>query len=583
VHETLPTVSIAAIAGDNVVNESEASAGFAITGSETGADGRTVSVAIVDGSGHVVASYTTTAGEGSWSVGVTGQQATALADGSYTARADVSDQFGNQSALATRAFTVNEAPPVILPGQTIASGSIIVPAGAAGTPLTALAVSYLTHGHDLVNGLGGSAGFGENTLDTGDDNSSNAINITSVFGAQGLNFFGQDYTSIYINNNGNITFDRPSSTFTPSQITAGANNPIIAAFWADVDTRGGAGTSTGGNANGANRVYYDLDAVNGVLTVTWDDVGYYFQHNNKLDAFQVQLVSLSNGNFDIVYRYQDINWTTGDASGGSGGLGGQVARAGFSAGDGTHYFELSQSGNQAQMLALETSTGNTGIAGVDLFQVTNGEVFQTTSGHIDFTDADTNDVHSIGNVTYTGPGQALGTLSFVKDSDTSSASHIGQFSWTYSVPTSSVASFTHDDTRTETFDVTIGDGNGNSAVQTITVTLHGPDQAPVGVNDTAAAQSTHPVATGNLLANDHDPDADTLTVTGVVNGEATSTTITVHGTYGDLVVTKATGDYNYTLGATPGEQAALGAAATPRRIPSPIRSTTATAEARRPT
>jgi VCBS repeat-containing protein len=156
-------------------------------------------------------------------------------------------------------------------------------------------------------------------------------------------------------------------------------------------------------------------------------------------------------------------------------------------------------------------------------------------------------------------GQALGTLSFVKDSDTSSASHIGQFSWTYSVPTSSVASFTHDDTRTETFDVTIGDGNGNSAVQTITVTLHGPDQAPVGVNDTAAAQSTHPVATGNLLANDHDPDADTLTVTGVVNGEATSTTITVHGTYGDLVVTKATGYYTYTLGATPGEQAALGA------------------------
>ena len=95
VHETLPTISIAAIAGDNVVNESEASAGFAITGSETGADGRPVSVAIVDGNGHVVASYTTTASEGSWAVGVTSQQATALADGSYRVTADVTDQFGN--------------------------------------------------------------------------------------------------------------------------------------------------------------------------------------------------------------------------------------------------------------------------------------------------------------------------------------------------------------------------------------------------------------------------------------------------------------------------------------------------------
>ena len=202
-----------------------------------------------------------------------------------------------------------------------------------------------------------------------------------MFGSQGLNFFGHDYTSIYINNNGNITFAGPSSAFTPSQITAGANNPIIAAFWADVDTRGGAGTSTGGNSTGSNRVYYDLDATNGVLTVTWDDVGYYNSHKDKLDAFQLQLVSLGNGNFDIVYRYQNINWTTGDASGGSGGLagpGGSTARAGFSAGDGVHYFELPQSGNQAQMLALETATGNTGVTGVDVFQVTNGEIFLTT-------------------------------------------------------------------------------------------------------------------------------------------------------------------------------------------------------------
>src|SRR5262249_5577114 len=150
-------------------------------------------------------------------------------------------------------------------------------------------------------------------------------------------------------------------------------------------------------------------------------------------------------------------------------------------------------------------------------------------------------------VTYTGPGAALGSLTFVKDADTSSPSHIGQFTWTYSVATTSVASFTHSDTRTETFDVTIGDGNGNSAVETISVVVHGPDAAPVVANDTAAAQAAHPIATGNLLANDHDADQDTLTVTGLLNGEATPTAITVHGTYGDLVVTKATGDYTYTL------------------------------------
>src|SRR4249920_2571215 len=93
---------------------------------------------------------------------------------------------------------------------------------------------------DLINGLGGPEGFGENTLSRNDDGSSPAIDITSVFG-NGLNFFGHTYTALYLNNNGNITFSGPLSTFTPGPITAGLNNPIIAVFWADVDTRGGPG------------------------------------------------------------------------------------------------------------------------------------------------------------------------------------------------------------------------------------------------------------------------------------------------------------------------------------------------------
>jgi len=84
----------------------------------------------------------------------------------------------------------------------------------------------------------------------------------------------------------------------------------------------------------------DLDTVDHIFTVTWDDVGYYNSHANKLDAFQIQLIDESAtgaGNFDIEFRYEAINWTTGDASGGSNGLGGTVARAGFSAGDGATF------------------------------------------------------------------------------------------------------------------------------------------------------------------------------------------------------------------------------------------------------
>lgn len=221
----------------------------------------------------------------------------------------------------------------------------------------------------LVNGLGGSIGFGETILPVGDDNSSNRIDITSVFGSQGLNFFGHQYTALYVNNNGTVTFDGPLPAYTPTAITAANTTPIIAPFWGDVDTRRGAVTATpGGKSTGSDRVYYDLDAVNGVLTVTWDDVAYYNQHGDKLNAFQLQLVSLGNGDFDMVFRYEDINWTTGDASGGSSGLGGTVAVAGYTAGDGVNFFQLPQSGSQAGMLSLPTAS-NRDIPGVFIFDV----------------------------------------------------------------------------------------------------------------------------------------------------------------------------------------------------------------------
>src|SRR5262249_48877938 len=145
------------------------------------------------------------------------------------------------------------------------------------------------------------------------------------------------------------------------------------------------------------------------------------------------------------------------------------------------------SGNQAQMLALETATGNTGIAGLDVFQVHNGNVLPsalTTSGHIVFSDPDTGDVHSISNVSYTGPGEAFGTLSLVKDSDPNNRQHTGQFTWTYSVAPASLAVIGAGETRTETFGVAISDGHGGSVVQTVTVTLNGINDAPAGTDNT---------------------------------------------------------------------------------------------------
>lgn len=247
-------------------------------------------------------------------------------------------------------------------GDDVISGDAQNVAGVPGTvqtPLTATAASYYTASHNLVTGLGGSRGFGEQVFARNDDSSLGPIDITSVFGAAGLDFFGNTYTSLFLNNNGNITFNSAFGGYTPSSINAGIGNPLIAAFWTDIDTRNAAGqTSPGGTSQGSNQVYYDLDAVNGVLTFTWDDVGQY-SNGTVPNAFQIQLISRGDGDFDIIYRYESVNW-------------GGNARAGYNSGTGTS-FEFAESGTGA-MLDLENAIGNTGIAGVHVFSVRDGVV-----------------------------------------------------------------------------------------------------------------------------------------------------------------------------------------------------------------
>jgi flagellin-like hook-associated protein FlgL len=245
--------------------------------------------------------------------------------------------------------------------------------------------------NSLVNNLGSvpsgntTVTFGENALDRNDDGSSSAIDITPIFGPSGINFNGVNYTQIYVNNNGNVTFGSPLSTFTPSTIASGSGIPIIAPFWADVDTREpiNPNPSPGGNSTGSNLAYYDLDADNGAITVTWDDVRFFnnpssgTNPNNVNNSFQLQIIDNCDGNAIIIFRYENIDWTAGRASGSDVyGLGGTPARAGFN--NGSVALELPQSGNQDQMLALESSQPsvgfNSGRPGVFIFQLSNGQI-----------------------------------------------------------------------------------------------------------------------------------------------------------------------------------------------------------------
>jgi len=84
---------------------------------------------------------------------------------------------------------------------------------------------------------------------------------------------------------------------------------------------------------------------------------------------------------------------------------------------------------------------------------------------------------------------------------------------------------------------------------------------PVANPDTNADFEGH-IVTGNVLANDTDPNAYTLTVTGFTDGGSGTIGTTFHGTYGDIKFTDSSGDYSYAAGASAGELSAIASAAT---------------------
>lgn len=161
-----------------------------------------------------------------------------------------------------------------------------------------------------------------------DDGSS--PNITLPFN---FCFYGQNINSCYINNNGNVSFGASYGTFTANSFP----DPtfiMVAPFWADVDTR----------AAGSGIVYYKLTSTS--LIVRWQTVGYYSVYDDKLNDFQLILTDgndpiLPPGN-NVSFCYGDMQWTTGDASGGTNGFGGNPATVGVNRGNGTDYIQIGQ-------------------------------------------------------------------------------------------------------------------------------------------------------------------------------------------------------------------------------------------------
>jgi hypothetical protein len=233
---------------------------------------------------------------------------------------------------------------------------------------SAQAVSAATTANAIID----SPGCHTHTLPANDDSSTALLNMGFT-----VNFFGNLYDQLFVNNNGNVSFGAAVSEYTPNGLSAPGHFPTLAPFWADVDTSGqGSGLAT-----------YGVTQYNGdpAFCVLWPMVGYFDSHIDKRNDFQlliVQRADTGTDNFDFSFNYNQVRWETGDDSGGTNGLGGECARAGYTNGTGKpgQHYEVPGSGTCGALLDSNSRTGltqtslNSGTKGQFVFEVRNGLV-----------------------------------------------------------------------------------------------------------------------------------------------------------------------------------------------------------------
>ena len=207
-------------------------------------------------------------------------------------------------------------------------------------------------------GFGGPLGYGETEVPRSDDGALQ-LDLSAVFEG-GLNYFGRHYgpTDVYVNTNGTLSFGAALPDY-PTNANSMIDRDLIAPFWADVDTRlDGEGAESGA-------IWVDLDAPGNTLTVTWDNVGLYRRDATQGNTVQLQLTDRGGGDFDIVFRYDHIGWTTGSSTLDAG------ARAGF-AHNGQVTSDWLFTATGADLTILPDLAGNSGETGLWAFTMRGG-------------------------------------------------------------------------------------------------------------------------------------------------------------------------------------------------------------------
>jgi VCBS repeat-containing protein len=157
----------------------------------------------------------------------------------------------------------------------------------------------------------------------------------------------------------------------------------------------------------------------------------------------------------------------------------------------------------------------------------------TASGTLSFADGDLADIHSVSAAMV---GSPFGSLVPVISHDSTGSGSGGVVTWTYQVNESAVQALTGGQTATDTFIVTVVDGQGGTAQQSVSVTIVGTDPVLGIAGQVTGAVSEDTgimVASGNLSSSTGTPSWS------IVGGTTSATTQDFRFAADSLTITKS--------------------------------------------
>ena len=282
--ESINTVN-ATVAGTKIVNASAANAGFTIEGTETGADGQTVTLTIVDSQDQVVLTFVATAAAGKWLVTVTPAQATALSDGDYTVTATITDSTGNL-VQASQPITVDQTPPTIAITTIANVGNNIINADVANSGFTISGTETGADGQQVTVTILDSQGHVIGSYATTAGSGFWLVNVSAT-AAQGL-ADGNYTVSVIVSDAAGNPAAPSNANFTLDTTADADNNLVLSAF----NAAGGVNAA----AVSITLSGLDSDIVSGTITLS-DGNGHTATHTLTAAEIAAGTVTLQAGDF----------------------------------------------------------------------------------------------------------------------------------------------------------------------------------------------------------------------------------------------------------------------------------------------